>query len=80
MVDSHKTGRMSVAEILRSFGYQVGKAANGERALDALREVLRVGAPYQTALIGRHMAGMVGETLVDSDRISWEKLKFVGGG
>ncbi|MCP4687640.1 MAG: response regulator [Desulfobacterales bacterium] len=62
VVDSHKTGRLAVTTGLQALGCRVGEAADGESALDELRQAVKSGSPYEAAFVGMHMPGIDGET------------------
>jgi PAS domain S-box-containing protein len=63
VVDDHRTNRTLLITMLRSWGCEPGEAADGERALNELREATQRGEPYQVALLDMQMPGTDGESL-----------------
>jgi two-component system sensor histidine kinase/response regulator len=63
VVDDLDTNALLVTALLKSWGCRFATAADGEAALDRLREALRAGDPFGVALLDKHMPGMDGVEL-----------------
>jgi CheY-like chemotaxis protein/HPt (histidine-containing phosphotransfer) domain-containing protein len=63
VVDDREINRLLVTTLLKNWGCSFAEAANGETALDRLREAVRAGRPYEAALVDRHMPGLDGPEL-----------------
>ncbi len=63
VVDANSINRRVLLAQLLHFGMQVETVANGEQALERLREAARQGEPFQVVLTEHHMPVMGGDTL-----------------
>jgi PAS domain S-box-containing protein len=63
VIDDHRTNRMLLITLLRSWGCEPGEAEDGERALRELREAAQKNDPYRVALLDMQMPVMDGEDL-----------------
>jgi PAS domain S-box-containing protein len=63
VVDDLHTNALLVTTLLKSWGCRYATAANGEAALDQLRQAVREGDPYDVALLDKLMPGMDGMEL-----------------
>jgi two-component system sensor histidine kinase/response regulator len=60
-VDDNATNRTILTKSLQGFGCRVETVASGSKAIEALRNALRAGDPYQVVLLDMQMPGMDGE-------------------
>jgi CheY-like chemotaxis protein/HPt (histidine-containing phosphotransfer) domain-containing protein len=63
VVDDNATNRMVVGTVLKSWGCRLTCAADGDSALAAMREAIRLADPFEVALLDLEMPGMDGEEL-----------------
>ena len=63
VVDDLDTNALLVTTLLKGWGCRFATAADGEAALDRLREAVREGDPYGAALLDKLMPGMDGVEL-----------------
>jgi CheY-like chemotaxis protein len=83
VVDDSKNSREVICGHARSWGCQVGQAANASEALDELRRGVDVKAPYEIALIDACMPGIDGLRLArlvnDNPRFAPIRLILLSG-
>ncbi len=63
IVDDNATSRDILTHHCQAWGIDSASAANGPQALCILRDAVSQGAPYELAIIDKHMPEMDGETL-----------------
>ena len=61
VVDDNQTSRTILTRVLASLSCRTDEAADGEQALDKLRQAAVSGDPYRVALLDMQMPGMDGE-------------------
>jgi len=61
VVDDNQTSRTILTRVLASLSCRTDEAADGEQALDKLRQAAASGDPYRVALLDMQMPGMDGE-------------------
>jgi two-component system, sensor histidine kinase and response regulator len=70
IVDDNATNRLILEESAAVWGMVATTAANGELALDALRDAASLGTPYDVAILDMHMPGMDGLELARTIKAS----------
>ena len=63
VVDDHEVNRLLVSTLLRAWGCRLSEAPDGATALRMLSEDVRLGDPFQVALVDQQMPHMGGEEL-----------------
>lgn len=63
VVDASEGSRAAARELLAGLGVECADASDGSRALNALREAIGAGRPFDAALIGTNLVGLDGERL-----------------
>jgi len=61
VVDDNQTSRTILTRVLSGLGCRIDEAADGEAALDRVRQAAVAGDPYRVALLDMQMPGMDGE-------------------
>ncbi len=60
VVDDHRLARKTMARLLKSFGFEVGVAESGDRAIEMAEEACERGRPYHFVFMDYLMPGMNG--------------------
>jgi signal transduction histidine kinase/DNA-binding response OmpR family regulator/HPt (histidine-containing phosphotransfer) domain-containing protein len=78
-VDDNKTNRLVISRMVEGFGCRIDLVASGAKALEVLRQAVRVGDPFRVVLLDMQMPNMDGEQTARAIRSDpqFKELKII---